>query len=87
MLTYLVTLQRPQERLDEYKRLYTIGKVFGIESYVLSPSETKKLYPLMVLFTTVTSDMVVKRVAVLKVFPTVTSGMIVKKSCSLKKYY
>jgi len=36
-----------QERLDEYKRLFTIGKVFGIESHVLGPEETKKLYPLM----------------------------------------
>uniref|UniRef100_A0A1E1X2L8 Putative dimethylglycine dehydrogenase n=1 Tax=Amblyomma aureolatum TaxID=187763 RepID=A0A1E1X2L8_9ACAR len=36
-----------KERLDEYKRLMTIGKAFGIESYVLSPQETKKLYPLM----------------------------------------
>ena len=24
-----------------------LGKVFGIESFVLSPEETKKLYPLM----------------------------------------
>jgi len=36
-----------KERLEEYKRLQTIGKVLGVESYVLSPSETKKLYPLM----------------------------------------
>lgn len=36
-----------KERLDEYKRLQTLGKAFGIESYVLGPSETKKLYPLM----------------------------------------
>ncbi|EEC12283.1 sarcosine dehydrogenase, putative [Ixodes scapularis] len=36
-----------KERLDEYKRLMTIGKAFGIESHVLSPEETKKLYPLM----------------------------------------
>lgn len=36
-----------KERLDEYKRLMTIGKAFGIESYVLSPKDTKKLYPLM----------------------------------------
>lgn len=36
-----------KERLDEYKRLMTIGKAFGIESYVLSPEDTKKLYPLM----------------------------------------
>ena len=36
-----------KERLEEYKRLHTIGKVFGVESHVLSPDETKKLYPLM----------------------------------------
>jgi len=36
-----------KERLDEYKRLMTIGKAFGIESSVLSPRETKELYPLM----------------------------------------
>lgn len=36
-----------KERLDEYKRLATIGKAFGIPSEVLSPEETKKLYPLM----------------------------------------
>ncbi|XP_046441775.1 sarcosine dehydrogenase, mitochondrial-like isoform X2 [Daphnia pulex] len=36
-----------KERLDEYKRLQTLGKAFGTESYVLGPSETKKLYPLM----------------------------------------
>ena len=36
-----------QERLNEYKRLHTTGKALGIESYVLSPEESKKLYPLM----------------------------------------
>ncbi|XP_042228369.1 sarcosine dehydrogenase, mitochondrial-like [Homarus americanus] len=36
-----------KERLDEYKRLMTMGRVYGIESYVLDPAETKKLYPLM----------------------------------------
>lgn len=36
-----------KERLDEYKRLQTLGKAFGIESFVLGPNETKKLYPLM----------------------------------------
>lgn len=36
-----------KERLDEYKRLQTLGKAFGTESFVLGPSETKKLYPLM----------------------------------------
>ncbi|KAK7075105.1 hypothetical protein SK128_005197 [Halocaridina rubra] len=34
-------------RLDEYKRLVTIGRTQGIESYILDPAETKKLYPLM----------------------------------------
>ena len=33
--------------MEEYKRLHTIGKVFGIESFVLSQEETKQLYPLM----------------------------------------
>lgn len=36
-----------KERLDEYKRMGTIGKAFGVESHVLSPEETKKVYPLM----------------------------------------
>ena len=36
-----------KERLDEYQRLGTIAKAFGIETYVMSPEETKKLYPLM----------------------------------------
>lgn len=27
--------------------LFQLGKVYGIESYVLSPAETKELYPLM----------------------------------------
>jgi len=31
--------------MDEYKRLQTLGKVFGIESFLLSPEETQKLYP------------------------------------------
>ena len=53
-LTYFVLLNaggifiaNNKERLDEYKRLGTIAKPFGIETYVLSPEETKKLYPLM----------------------------------------
>ncbi|KAM4662540.1 sarcosine dehydrogenase, mitochondrial [Discoglossus pictus] len=36
-----------KQRLDEYKRLMSLGKVYGVESYVLSPAETKDLYPLM----------------------------------------
>ncbi|RDD45364.1 Sarcosine dehydrogenase, mitochondrial [Trichoplax sp. H2] len=36
-----------KERLDEYKRLMTLGQNFGVESYVLSPSESKDVHPLM----------------------------------------
>ncbi|XP_018084950.1 sarcosine dehydrogenase, mitochondrial isoform X2 [Xenopus laevis] len=36
-----------KQRLDEYKRLMSLGKVYGVESYVLSPAQTKDLYPLM----------------------------------------
>ncbi|XP_039317395.2 sarcosine dehydrogenase, mitochondrial [Saimiri boliviensis] len=36
-----------RQRLDEYKRLMSLGKVYGVESHVLSPAETKTLYPLM----------------------------------------
>ncbi|KAF7237249.1 Sarcosine dehydrogenase, mitochondrial [Varanus komodoensis] len=36
-----------KQRLDEYKRLMSLGKVYGIESYILSAAETKELYPLM----------------------------------------
>lgn len=31
--------------MDEYKRLYTIGKSFGIESSLISPKEAKNLFP------------------------------------------
>lgn len=34
-------------RLNEYKRFHTLGKYFGIESFVLNPAEVKDLYPLM----------------------------------------
>mmetsp|Transcript_50342 Transcript_50342/g.108458 ORF Transcript_50342/g.108458 Transcript_50342/m.108458 type:complete len:906 (-) Transcript_50342:62-2779(-) len=36
-----------KERLDEYKRLSTVGQYFGVESKVLSPAETKELYPII----------------------------------------
>ncbi|RHY32968.1 hypothetical protein DYB32_002079, partial [Aphanomyces invadans] len=35
------------ERLSEYQRLATLGKYFDIPAQVLSPSDTKQLYPLM----------------------------------------
>ncbi|OXA46595.1 Sarcosine dehydrogenase, mitochondrial [Folsomia candida] len=40
-------LASTKERLDEYKRLHTIGKAFGIESHVLGPEESQKIYPLL----------------------------------------
>ncbi|XP_037653310.1 sarcosine dehydrogenase, mitochondrial [Choloepus didactylus] len=36
-----------RQRLDEYKRLMSLGRVYGVESHVLGPAETKALYPLM----------------------------------------
>ncbi|XP_063689445.1 sarcosine dehydrogenase, mitochondrial-like [Bolinopsis microptera] len=36
-----------KERFDEYRRLKTFGKYLDVDTYVLSPSETKDLYPLM----------------------------------------
>lgn len=36
-----------QNRLDEYKRLSTIGKACGIENYMLSASETNTVFPLL----------------------------------------
>lgn len=36
-----------QTRLDEYKRLATIGKAMGIESHILSKKEIKEMFPLL----------------------------------------
>lgn len=36
-----------QERIQEYKRLNTLGHFFGIESSILSPSETLRHFPLL----------------------------------------
>ena len=33
--------------MDEYRRICTLGVGFGIESSVLDPDETKKLFPLI----------------------------------------
>lgn len=33
--------------MEEYKRLSTAGKSFGIESEILSPKEAQKLFPLL----------------------------------------
>ena len=36
-----------QERLDEMRRLLSIARCTGIEAYLLTPAEIKKIYPLM----------------------------------------
>lgn len=36
-----------QVRTDEYSRLATFGKAFGIESEMLDPAETAKRFPLL----------------------------------------
>jgi len=36
-----------KERLDEYKRLWTLGNFYGIDSRMLTPAETKELYPIL----------------------------------------
>jgi len=36
-----------QERLDEYRRLATAGRSFGIESQMLDPAESRELFPLI----------------------------------------
>jgi sarcosine dehydrogenase len=36
-----------QERLDEYSRLSTAGRSFGVESHLLSPAESRELFPLI----------------------------------------
>lgn len=35
------------QRTNEYRRLQTIGKAFGIESHILSPGETQKVFPIL----------------------------------------
>ncbi|XP_066993512.2 sarcosine dehydrogenase, mitochondrial isoform X2 [Anabrus simplex] len=36
-----------KERLDEYRRLATVGRSFGVDSSILTPEETKKVFPLL----------------------------------------
>jgi sarcosine dehydrogenase len=36
-----------RERMDEYKRLHEMGKYYGIESHILTPSEVKDVHPLL----------------------------------------
>lgn len=36
-----------QERLDEYRRLSTIGRCMNVECEILDPKETQQLFPLL----------------------------------------
>jgi sarcosine dehydrogenase len=40
-------ISHSKPRTDEYKRLATIGKCFGIESHILDPYEAQKVFPLL----------------------------------------
>ncbi|XP_014248912.1 sarcosine dehydrogenase, mitochondrial [Cimex lectularius] len=40
-------IARSKIRLDEYKRMSTLAKNFGIETSILTPDETKDLFPLI----------------------------------------
>ena len=35
------------QRTNEYRRLQTLGRCFGIESHILSPQETQEVFPLL----------------------------------------
>jgi sarcosine dehydrogenase len=40
-------ISHSSQRTNEYRRLQTLGKCFGIESHILSPDETQKIFPLL----------------------------------------
>lgn len=40
-------ISHSDERLNEYKRLATLGKCFGIESHILTPEEAQEVFPLL----------------------------------------
>lgn len=40
-------ISHSDQRTNEYRRLQTLGKCFGIESHILSPHETQKFFPLL----------------------------------------
>ncbi|XP_060532064.1 sarcosine dehydrogenase, mitochondrial [Cylas formicarius] len=42
-----IFIARTKERLEEYKRLHTLGHFFNIDSKLLSPKETQKLCPIL----------------------------------------
>ncbi|XP_017789303.1 PREDICTED: sarcosine dehydrogenase, mitochondrial [Habropoda laboriosa] len=40
-------IARSNERLDEYRRMITGSKAFGIQAHLISPQEAKELFPLL----------------------------------------
>lgn len=40
-------ISHSSQRTNEYRRLQTLGKCFGIESQILSPAETQQVFPLL----------------------------------------
>ena len=40
-------ISHSSQRTNEYRRLQTLGKCFGIESHILTPEETQKIFPLL----------------------------------------
>lgn len=42
-----IFISHSPQRTNEYKRLQTLGRCFGIESHILSPEETQKIFPLL----------------------------------------
>jgi len=42
-----IFISHSEERLNEYKRLSTLGKCFNIENHILDPYETQKIFPLL----------------------------------------
>uniref|UniRef100_A0A0K8UZQ0 Sarcosine dehydrogenase, mitochondrial n=2 Tax=Bactrocera latifrons TaxID=174628 RepID=A0A0K8UZQ0_BACLA len=42
-----IFIAHTEKRLDEYRRLATVGNALGIENHILGPEETQKLFPLL----------------------------------------
>ncbi|KAK9296853.1 hypothetical protein QLX08_009258 [Tetragonisca angustula] len=42
-----VYVARSSDRLNEFRRVITGSKIFGIQAYLISPQETKELFPLL----------------------------------------
>ena len=40
-------ISHTSQRTNEYRRLQTLGRCFGIESHILSPQETQEVFPLL----------------------------------------